>query len=68
LAAANTAVPAGATSVAGLAAIPLEAAAALIGAAMAVGAAPPGLAGGGVGCSSGAAAAKARKPQRSPPR
>jgi hypothetical protein len=65
-AAANTAVPAGATSIVGLAATPLEAAAALVGAAMAVGAAAPGLAGGGVGCSSGAAAAKARKPRRSP--
>jgi hypothetical protein len=55
------------TSVAGLAATPLEEAAALVGAAIAVGAALPGLAGGGVGCSSGAAAAKARKPRRSPP-
>jgi hypothetical protein len=45
----------------------LEAAAALVGAALAVGAAPPGLAGGGVGGSSGAATAKARKPQRAPP-
>jgi hypothetical protein len=68
LAAANTAVPAGATSVSGLAATPLEAAAALVGAAMVVGAAPLGLAGGGVGCSSDVAAAKARKPRRSPPR
>jgi hypothetical protein len=62
----NAAAPAGATSVAGLAATPLEAAAALVGVAIAVGAAPPGLTGGGVGCSSGAAAAKARKPRRSP--
>jgi hypothetical protein len=46
---------------------PLEAAAVLVGATIAVGAAPPGLAGGGVGCSSGAAAAKARKPRRSLP-
>jgi hypothetical protein len=68
LAAANTAAPAGATSVASLAATPLEAAAALVGAAMAVGAAPLGLAGGGIGGSSGAAAAKARKPWRLPPR
>jgi hypothetical protein len=68
LAAANTAAPAGATSVAGLAATPLEAAATLIGTAMAVGAAPLGLVGGGVGGSSGAAVAKARKPWRSPPR
>jgi hypothetical protein len=67
LATANTAVPAGATSIAGLAATPLEAAAALVGAAMAVRAAPPSLAGGGVGCSSGAAAAKACKPRRWPP-
>jgi hypothetical protein len=67
LAAANTAVAVGTTSVAGLAATPLEAAAALIGATKAVGAAPPGLAAGGVGCSSGADAAKARKPRRSPP-
>jgi hypothetical protein len=67
LAAANTAAPAGATSIAGLAATPLEAVAALVGAEMAVGAAPPGLAGGGVGCSSSTATAKARKPRRSPP-
>jgi hypothetical protein len=67
LAATNTAALAGAPSVAGLAATLLEAAAALIGAAIAVGAAPPGLAGGDVGCSSGAAAAKARKPRRPPP-
>jgi hypothetical protein len=67
LAATNTAAPAGATSVAGLTATPLEAAAAIVGATIAVGAAPPGLAGAGVGCSSGAAAAKARKPRCSPP-
>jgi hypothetical protein len=47
---------------------PLEAAAAIIGAATTVGAAPPGLAGAGVGGSSRAAAAKVRKPRRSPPR
>jgi hypothetical protein len=57
-----------ATSVAGLSGTPLEAAAALIGAVMAVGAAPPGLAGKSVGGSSRAAAGKARKPQRPPPR
>jgi hypothetical protein len=68
LAAANTAAPAGANSVAGLAATPLEAETALVGAAMAVRAAPPGLAGRGVGGSSGAAAAKARKPRHSAPR
>jgi hypothetical protein len=60
--------PVGATSVAGLAATPLEAAAAIVGAAIAVEAAPPGLAGAGVGGSSSASAAKARKPRRSPPR
>jgi hypothetical protein len=68
LAAANTADPVGATSITGLTATPLEAVAVLVGAAMAVGAAPPGLAGGGIGCSSGVAATKARKPRRSPPR
>jgi hypothetical protein len=67
LAAAHAAAPAGATSIAGLAATPLEVAAALVGAAMAVGVAPPGLTGGGVSCSSGATVTKARKPRRSPP-
>jgi hypothetical protein len=67
LAAASTVAPAGATSVAGLAVTPLEAVAALVGAAMAVGAAPPGLAGGNIGGSSSAAAGKARKPRRPPP-
>jgi hypothetical protein len=67
LAAANVAAPAGATSVAGLTGTPLEAAATLVGAAMAVGAAPPGLTGRSIGGSSSAAAGKARKPQRSPP-
>jgi hypothetical protein len=66
-AATNTAAPAGAPSIAGLTATSLEAAATLISAALAVGAAPPGLAGRGVGGSSGAAAAKARKPRRAPP-
>jgi hypothetical protein len=56
LAAANAAVPAAATFVAGLTRTPLEAAAAL------VGAAPPGLAGKSVGGSSSTAAGKARKP------
>jgi hypothetical protein len=67
LATANAAAPAAATYVAGLTGTPLEAAAALVGAAMAVGAAPPGLAGRSVGGSSSAAAGKARKPRRPPP-
>jgi hypothetical protein len=67
LAVANTATPAGATSITGLAGTPLEAVAALVGATMAVGAAPPGLAGGNIGGSSSAAAGKARKPRRPPP-
>jgi hypothetical protein len=57
----------GATSVAGLAVTPLEAAAAIVGAAIAAGVAPPGLAGAGVGGSSSASAAKVCKPRRSPP-
>jgi hypothetical protein len=61
LAATNVAAPAGATSVAGLTGTPLEVAAALVGAAMAVGAAPPGLAGRSVDGSSSAAAGKVRK-------
>jgi hypothetical protein len=60
LAAANAAVPAAATSVAGLTGTPLEAAAALVGAAIAFGAAPLGLTGPSVGGSSSAAASKAR--------
>jgi hypothetical protein len=67
LAAANVVAPAGATSIAGLTGTPLEVAATLVGAAMAVGAAPPGLAGRSVGGSSSAAAGKARKPRRPPP-
>jgi hypothetical protein len=67
LAAANVAAPVGATSIAGLTRTPLEAAAALVGAAMAVGAAPPGLAGRSIGGSSSAAAGKAHKPHRPPP-
>jgi hypothetical protein len=59
---------AAATSVAGLTGTPLEAAAALVGTTMAVGAAPPGLTGKSVGGSSSAAAGKARKPQRPPPK
>jgi hypothetical protein len=68
LAVANAAVPAATTSVAGLTGTPLEAAAALVGAAMAVGAAPLGLAGKSVGGSSSAAVGKVRKPQRPPPK
>jgi hypothetical protein len=68
LATTNAAAPAGATSAAGLAVTPLEAVAAIVGAAIAVRAAPPGLASMGAGGSSGAAAAKARRPRRSPPR
>jgi hypothetical protein len=68
LAAANAVAPAATTSVAELSGTPLEAVAALVGAAMAVGAAPPGLAGKSVGGSSRAAAGKARKPQHPPPR
>jgi hypothetical protein len=60
LAAANVAAPAGATSIAGLTGTPLEAADALVCAAMAVGAAPPGIAYRSVSGSSSAAAGKAR--------
>jgi hypothetical protein len=67
MAAANAAVPAAATSVAGLTGTPLEAAAALVGAAMAFGAAPPGLAVEDVGGSSRAAAGKAWMRPRCPP-
>jgi hypothetical protein len=67
LAAANAVAPAAATSVAGLTGTPLEAAAALVGAAIAVGAAPPGLTGTSVGSSSSTAAGKARKPQHLSP-
>jgi hypothetical protein len=67
LAAANAAAPAAATSVAGLTGTPLEAAAALVGAAMAVGAAPPGLTGRSIGGFSNMAAGKAHKPRRPPP-
>jgi hypothetical protein len=67
LAAADAPAPAGATSIAGLTGTSLEAADALVGAAMAVGAATPGIAGRSVGGSSSAAAGKARKPRRPPP-
>jgi hypothetical protein len=60
VAAANAAVPAAVTSVAGLTGTPLEAAAALVGTAMALGAAPPGLAVKNIGGSSSAAASKAQ--------
>jgi hypothetical protein len=60
LAAANAAVPAAVTSVGSLTGTPLEVAAALVGVAMAFGAAPPGLIVPSVGGSSGAAASKAR--------
>jgi hypothetical protein len=49
-------------SIAGLTGTPLEAAAALVGAAMVVRAAPPGLTGKSVGGSSNTATGKARKP------
>jgi hypothetical protein len=68
LAATNAAAPAAATSVAGLTGTPLEAAAALVGAAMAVGAARLGLTGKSVDGSSGATTGKVRKPQRPPPK
>jgi hypothetical protein len=60
-------VPAATTSVAGLTGTPLEAAAALVSAAMAFGAAPPGLAGLSAGASSSAAAKKVRAPPLRPP-
>jgi hypothetical protein len=63
----NDAAPAATTSVAGLTETSLEAVAALVGAAMAVGAAPPGLTGRSVGGSSSVAAGKARKPRHPPP-
>jgi hypothetical protein len=65
-AAGGAVVPAAATSVAGLAGTPLEAAAALVGAAMAFGAAPPGLAGLSVGGSARTAAKKVRAPPPCP--
>jgi hypothetical protein len=69
VAAVNAAIPAAATSVVGLTGTPLEAAAALVGAAMAFGATPPGLAVENVGSSSRAAADKAKtRPPRPPSR
>jgi hypothetical protein len=64
---AGAVVPAATTSVAGLTGTPLQAAAALVGAAMAFGAAPPGLAGLDIGGSSSAAAGKVRKAPPRPP-
>jgi hypothetical protein len=58
----------GAASTASLVVTPLEAAAAIIGAAIAVRAAPPGLAGAGIGGSSSAAAAAVRRPWCPPAR
>jgi hypothetical protein len=60
-------VPAASTSIAGLTGTPLEAVAALVGAAMAFGAAPPGLAGLSAGGSSSAATKKVRTPPPRPP-
>jgi hypothetical protein len=67
-AATNVAALVGAASITGLAVTPLEAAAAIVGTAISVGAAPLGLAGAGVGGSSSTAAANMRRPRRSPPR
>jgi hypothetical protein len=66
-AASGAAVSTAATSVAGLTGTPLQAAAALVGAAMAFRAAPPGLAGLDAGGSSSAAVKKARAPPPRPP-
>jgi hypothetical protein len=67
VAAANAAVPAATTSVASLTGTPLKAAAALVDAAMVLGAAPQGLAVENVGGSSSAAAGKAQtRPPRPP--
>jgi hypothetical protein len=60
--------PAGAASTASLAVTPLEAVAAIVGAAIAVRAAPPGLAGAGDGGSSSEAAAAVRRPRCPPTR
>jgi hypothetical protein len=57
---ANAVVPAAVTSIVGLTGTPLEAAAALVGAAMALGAAPPSLAAENAGSSSRAATGKAK--------
>jgi hypothetical protein len=66
-AAGGAVVPAAATSIAGLIGMPLQAAAALIGAAMAFGAAPPSLAGLNADGSSSAATKKVRAPSPRPP-
>jgi hypothetical protein len=66
-AAGGAVVPAAATSVAGLTGMPLEAAAALVGAAIAFGATPPGLAGLSVDGSARTAAKKVRVPPPRPP-
>jgi hypothetical protein len=60
-------VPAAASSITGLTGMPLKVAAALVGAAMAFGAAPPGLAGLSAGGSSCAAAKKVQMPPPHPP-
>jgi hypothetical protein len=65
-AAGGAVVPTVATSIAGLTGTPLEEAAALVGAVMAFGAAPPGLAGLSVGGSSSVAAKKVRTPPHPP--
>jgi hypothetical protein len=67
VAAVNAAVPAAVTSIAGLTGTPLEAAASLVGIAMAFGAAPPGLAIENVGSSSLAVAGKAKMRPPCPP-
>jgi hypothetical protein len=67
VAAANAAVPAAATSIAGLIRTPLEAAATLVGAVMVLGAAPPGLAIENIGGSSRTAADKAQTRLPRPP-
>jgi hypothetical protein len=66
-AAGGAGVPAATTSVAGLTGTPLEVAAALVGAAMAFGAAPLGLAGPSASGSSSAAMKKVRAPPPRPP-
>jgi hypothetical protein len=66
-AAGGAVVPAAASSIAGLTGTPLEVAAALVGVAMAFGAAPPGLAGLSANGSSSAAAKKVRAPPPRPP-
>jgi hypothetical protein len=65
-AATNAMAPVGAASTGSLAVTPLEAVAAIVSAAIAVGAARPGLADAGVGGSSSATAGAVRRPQCSP--